>query len=113
MKAAEKEFLEIVNLLKNRLDQLEEDIPEADDYHRLFLYFVGEQFEGISPEDIKILRSKKEIRKIDFYDAAEDRFVVYQCKLPELENLQKKKSIITFGADLVNEAEDVFNLFNR
>ena len=106
MKAAEKEFLEIVNLLKNRLDQLEEDIPEADDYHRLFLYFVGEQFEGISPEDIKICDRKGD-QKIDFYDAAEDRFVVYQCKLPELENLQKKKSIITFGADLVNEAEDV------
>ena len=32
------EFLETVDLLKNRLEQLQEEIPEAiDDYHRLFL----------------------------------------------------------------------------
>ena len=109
MKAAEgtNRFLETVDLLKKRLEQLQEEIPEAvDDYHRLFLYFVGEQFEGISPEEIKICDRKGD-QKIDFYDAGEDRFVAYQCKLPELENLKKKKSITTFGADLVNEAEDV------
>ena len=100
-------FLETVDLLKKRLEQLQEEIPEAiDDYHRLFDYFVGEQFEGISPEEIKICDQKGD-QKIDFYDAGEDRFVVYQCKLPELELLEAKKNITTFGADLVNEAEDV------
>ena len=109
MKASEqeKEFLEIVNLLKGRLEQLQEELPEVvDEYHRLFLYFVGEQFEGISPEKIQICDQKGD-QKIDFYDAGEDRFVVYQCKLPELERLEKKKSIATFDADLVNEAEDI------
>ena len=83
------------------------EIPEAiDDYHRLFLYFVGEQFEGISPEEIKICDQKGD-QKIDFYDEGEDRFVVYQCKLPELERLEQRKSVATFGSDIVNEAEDV------
>ena len=109
MQDAEKpiQFLETVDLLRKRLEQLQEEIPEAvDDYHRLFLYFVGEQFEGISPEEIKISDQKGD-QKIDFYDAGEDRFVAYQCKLPELERLEQKKSIATFGPDLVNEAEDV------
>ena len=101
------QFLETVDLLRKRLEQLQEEIPEAvDDYHRLFLYFVGEQFEGISPEEIKISDQKGD-QKIDFYDAGEDRFVAYQCKLPELERLEQKKSIATFGPDLVNEAEDI------
>ena len=109
MKTAEKEkeFLEIVDLLKNRLDRLQEETPEeTDDYHRLFLYFVGEQFEGISPEKIQICDQKGD-QKIDFYDAGEDRFVAYQCKLPELELLEERKSVATFGPDLVNEAEDI------
>ena len=111
MKAAEKakEFLEIVYLLKNRLDQLQEETLEVtDDYHRLFNYFVGEQFEGISPEKIQICDQRGD-QKIDFYDAGEDRFVVYQCKLPDLELLEEKKNIATFDADLVNEAEDVLS----
>ena len=71
------QFLETVDLLKKRLEQLQEEIPEAiDDYHRLFDYFVGEQFEGISPDEIKICDQKGD-QKIDFYDAGEDRFVVY------------------------------------
>ena len=109
MRAAEKEkeFLEIIDLLKKRLDQLHEDTPEeTDDYHRLFLYFVGEQFEGISPEKIQICDQKGD-QKIDFYDAGEDRFVAYQCKLPEIERLEEKKSVATFGPNLVNEAEDI------
>ena len=109
VKATEQthEFLEIVDLLKNRLEQLQEEIPEIiDDYHRLFLYFVGEQFEGVSPEKIQICDQKGD-QKIDFYDAGEDRFVVYQCKLPELERLEQKESIANFGPNLVNEAEDV------
>ena len=109
MKATEQthEFLEIIDLLKNRLEQLQEEIPEIiDDYHRLFLYFVGEQFEGISPEKIQICDQKGD-QKIDFYDAGEDRFVAYQCKLPELERLEQKESIANFGPNLVNEAEDV------
>lgn len=101
------QFLETVDLLKKRLEQLQEEIPEAiDDYHRLFDYFVGEQFEGISPDEIKICDQKGD-QKIDFYDAGEDSFVVYQCKLPELERLEQEKSIATYGPDIVNEAEDV------
>lgn len=102
-------LLETIELLKNRLEQLQEEIPEAtDDYHRLFLYFVGEQFEGISPDKIRICDgSPQGDQKIDFYDAGEDRFVAYQCKLPEFERLEERKSVRTYGADLVNEAEDV------
>ena len=104
-----KEILETVKLLKNRLDQLHEDVPEAvDDYHHIFLYFVGEQFEGVSPEKLRICdRSPGGDQKIDFYEANEDRFTVYQCKLPEIENLERRAIISPFNADLVNEAEDI------
>ena len=111
MRTAEKakEFLEIVDLLKKRLDQLQEETPEdTDDYHRLFLYFVGEQFEGISPEKLQICDRKGD-QKIDFYDAGEDRFVAYQCKLPELESLEEKKSVAPFNADLVIDVEDILS----
>jgi len=103
----EVEFPEIVERLRNQLDQISENLPEfTDDYHRLFNYFIGEHFEEVSPDRIKICDRQRD-QKIDFYNAEEDRFVAYQCKLPDMDLLGDARSPASFGADLVNEAEDV------
>lgn len=100
------EVSEIVKRLRLQLDQISETLPEfTDDYHRLFNYFIGEHFEEVPPDRIKICDRQRD-QKIDFYNAEEDRFVAYQCKLPDLELLEETKSVHSFGADLVNEAED-------
>jgi hypothetical protein len=101
------DFPDILNRLRLRLDEMSESLPEfTDDYHRLFLYFVGEHFEDVSPDRIKISDQQRD-QKIDFYDVEEDRFAAYQCKLPDLDLLQGTSVIPTYGAELVNEAEDI------
>lgn len=78
------QFLQTINILGTRLDRLHESLPEfTDDYHRLFVYFVGQKFEDLPPDTIKICDRKKD-QQIDFYKVEEDRFVAYQCKLPDL-----------------------------
>ncbi|MBN2393546.1 MAG: AIPR family protein [Anaerolineae bacterium] len=102
-----EEIRETTQMLRKRLEQLQDDVPElTDDYHRLFLYFIGDQFENLPPSKIKICDRKLD-QKIDFYHAGEDRFVAYQCKLPEFELLEEEGQIRSFGADLVNELEDI------
>jgi hypothetical protein len=101
------EFTEIVERLRLQLDHISESLPEfTDDYHRLFNYFIGEHFEEVSPDRIKICDRQRD-QKIDFYNSEEERFVAYQCKLPDMDLLETVKSPQSFGADLVNEAEDV------
>ena len=66
MKEAEEptQFLETVDLLRKRLEQLQEEIPEAvDDYHRLFLYFVGDILKAFLRKRSKFA-IEKEIRKL-------------------------------------------------
>src|SRR4051794_21747657 len=104
---SEGTFTETLKRLRERLDKLQESLPEfTDDYHRLFLYFIGEQFEDLSPDRMKICDRQRD-QKIDFYNVEEDRFVGYQCKVPDLEILGEKGKIETYGAELVNEAEDI------
>ena len=101
------QFLETLGILRTRLDRLQESLPEfTDDYHRLFVYFVGQQFEEVPPDALKICDRQND-QKVDFYKMEEDRFIVYQCKLPELDRVEREDKIAAFGADLVNEAEDI------
>jgi hypothetical protein len=105
--SSSSEFPDIIKRLRDRLDQLSESLPEfTDDYHRLFLYFAGETFEEVSPDRIKICDRKGD-QKLDFYNAEEDRFVAYQCKLPELDLLEGNAAAPSYGAELVNEVEDI------
>jgi len=64
--------LESIDLLRNRLDQIQAELPDVvDDYHKLFLYYVAERFEGLSPEKVKICDRKGD-QKIDFYGFSDD-----------------------------------------
>jgi len=102
-----EEIKDSITMLRNKLDQIQPELPEIiDDYHKLFLYFIGDHFEGILPEKIKICDRKGD-QKIDFYHVGENRFAAYQCKLPDLDLIESEGKIQTFGSDLVNEAEDI------
>jgi len=104
---ASTQFLDTINALRTRMDRLQETLPEfTDDYHRLFVYFVGQQFEEIPPDILNICDRQND-QKIDFYKVEESRFVAYQCKLPELDRLEETGKLEPFGPDLVNEAEDI------
>ena len=91
--------------LTRALEELSEEIPEASgDYHRLFNYFVGLHFEGVTPSRLRVCDRTRD-QKIDFYHASEDQFVAYQCKLPDLDKLDEDE-VMAFGPEVVNELED-------
>ncbi|GAI07984.1 unnamed protein product, partial [marine sediment metagenome] len=100
-------ILESIDLLRTRLDQIQSELPDVvDDYHKLFLYYVAERFEGLSSEKVKICDRKGD-QKIDFFGSTEDRFVAYQCKLPELDILKQKEKVHTFDEVITKEADDI------
>lgn len=102
-----EKIVNTIKMLKKQLDQIQDDVPEStDDHHRLFLYFIGSQFESLLPSKLRVIDGKGD-QKIDFYYVGEDRFVAYQCKLPDLDLLEKEGKIKTFGPELINEAEDI------
>ena len=105
-----EQILESIKLLKNKLDLISEDLPDVvDDYHKLFVYFIGNLFEAIPPQEIMeqgLICDQKGEHGIDLYFADERRFVVYQCKLPELDLMEKDVQLPKYGPDIVNEAED-------
>lgn len=99
------DFLETVEMLERRLEQIE--APDlVDDLHKLFDYFVGERFEGISPDQLKITDQKSD-QQIDFYEDYEDRFVAYQCKLPDIDKMKKTEKVQTFGPNVIDEVENI------
>lgn len=94
-----------IKRLREELDKIE-NVPEiTEDYHKLFLYFIADQFEGLDPNNVNICEGRLD-KKLDFYAAGEETFTVYQCKLPEIDILEKKNKIQMYGPDLINEAED-------
>lgn len=96
---------EVNELLRKNLDLIQDKIFEStEDYKKIFNYFIGEKFEGISPERLKVCDKTKD-KKIDFYYPEDDVFVAYQCKLGEFENLDK---VQTYGDEIINEAEDIY-----
>ena len=102
---------ENINRLKIELDKIQENVPEfTDDYHKLFLYFIADQIEGTSPDKLKICEGALD-KKVDFYIDEEEKFIVYQCKLPELEIIEKENKIQSYGPDLINELEDALTFF--
>jgi hypothetical protein len=104
---------EAIDLLKSKLGSIQENTPEVeDDYHRLFLYFVGYQFEGQEPDELKICDGKDDMG-IDIYIAEDDRFAIYQCKLPEWETMEEEYKIESFGPDLINDAEDALSFITN
>lgn len=105
-----EQIVESIILLRNRLDRIPEELPDVvDDYHKLFVYFIGDLFEAINPQEIMeqgLICDQKGEHGIDLYYADERRFVVYQCKLPELDLMEKDGQLQKYGPDIVNEAED-------
>src|SRR5687767_11094343 len=96
---------EVNELLRKNLDLIQEKIPDtSDDYKWIFNYFIGEKFEGVSPEKLKVCDRVRD-KKIDFYQAEDDVFIAYQCKLGDFEKLDK---IQTYGEEVINEAEDIY-----
>jgi len=98
---------ETIEMLERRLEQIQDEVPDfVDDYHELFDYFVGERFEGISPDQLKITDQKSD-QQIDFYEDFEDRFVAYQCKLPDLDKVGKIGKVQTYGPNVIDEIENI------
>ncbi|MBI5695001.1 MAG: AIPR family protein [Nitrospirae bacterium] len=96
-----------IDMLQKKMEHLSEEVPEyTDDIHKLFDYFVGVHFEGVQPDALAVCDQAKD-QKIDLYHQTENRFVVYQCKCPDLSLLENGKKIQTYGNNEVNEIEDV------
>lgn len=99
---------ETIEMLVKAMDEIPDELPDVvDDYHRLFVFFIGYMYEGIRPQETmeqNLICDQQGEHGIDLYNADENRFVVYQCKLPELNLIQDK--VPTFDADIINEAED-------
>jgi hypothetical protein len=108
MKAeAKANFREITKMLRQRLELLQESVPELlDDEHRLFVFFAGSVLQGIPFEKLKV-SDRKGDQKMDFYYVGEDRFVACQCKLPDLDVVEKAGEMQRYGPDVINEIEDV------
>ena len=64
------EINETIEMLAARMDQIQLTLPIVEeDYHKLFLYYVGERFEGVAPNNLKITDYKND-KKIDFYSVS-------------------------------------------
>jgi len=113
MDSKKQDIKEAIELLKSKLNSIQENTPEIeDDYHRLFLYFAGYQFEGQEPDELKICDGKDDMG-IDIYVAEDERFAIYQCKLPEWETMEKEQSVQSFGPKIINEAEDALSFITN
>ena len=103
-----EEVKETVEMLVKTLDEIPDELPDVvEDYHTLFVFFIGNQFEGIRPQEImeqNLLCDEKGEHGMDLYSVDENRFVVYQCKLPEWESIEDK--LPKYDVDIINEAED-------
>src|SRR5215213_8728273 len=97
---------DVNELLRRNLELTQENIPDAvEDYKKIFNYFIGEKFEGIAPEKLKVCDKARD-QKIDFYQAEDDMFVAYQCKLGEFEKFDK---VLSYDNTIINEAEDIYS----
>ncbi len=107
------QIIETMEMLRNRLDQISDELPDVvEDYHKLFPYFVAQAFEAIDPKylmDQRLVCDQQLEHGIDFYYTDENRFVAYQCKVPETENLPHDIKMPKFDDDIVNEAEDALS----
>ena len=99
---------ETVEILMKTLDTIPDELPDVvDDYHKLFVFFIGNMFEAIRPQDImeqNLICDQQREHGIDLYNVDESRCVIYQCKLPELDLIGDK--LPKFNVDIINEAED-------
>lgn len=103
---SKKEFVESCEQLYESIMDLKSLAPEdTDDPQYLFNYYVANVFEGIDPESTNVTDGSDD-NGIDFYVAKEDRFTIYQCKLPYLDNLNKTGKPITFNASSIKEIKD-------
>ena len=97
------QYKELSEKLYEKLENLENMVAEdSDDPHYLFNYYVADTFEGIKPETASITDGNND-NGIDFYVCKEDRIIIYQCKLPKREMVDKNEKPISFNADSIKE----------
>lgn len=104
---SKEEILNISNRLFDAINHYQDMIPEdTDDPHRIFNYYIGHTFEGYSPDNLKVTDGGNE-NGMDFYIDTEDRFIAYQCKIPEFSTILKDKNIRSFNRDIIKDANDI------